>query len=60
MASRIAARAGEILVSETVRGLLSGKNFLFTDRGEFVPKGFEDAVRVYEVRWRPGVAAGDE
>jgi class 3 adenylate cyclase len=54
LASRIAAKAGagEILVPDTVRGLLSGKNFLFTDRGEFVPKGFEDAVRVYEVRWR--------
>jgi class 3 adenylate cyclase len=54
LASRIAARAGagEILVPDTVRGLLSGKNFLFSDRGEFVPKGFDDAVRLYEVRWR--------
>jgi class 3 adenylate cyclase len=54
LASRIAAKAGagEILVPDTVRGLLSGKQFLFTDRGEFVPKGFDDAVRVYEVRWR--------
>ncbi len=54
LASRIAAKAGagEILVPDTVRGLLSGKNFLFTDRGEFVPKGFDDAVRLYEVRWR--------
>ncbi len=54
LASRIAAKAGagEILVPDTVRGLLSGKNFLFTDRGEFVPKGFEDPVRLSEVRWR--------
>jgi class 3 adenylate cyclase len=54
LASRIAAKAGagEILVPETVRGLLSGKSFLFSDRGEFVPKGFDDAVRLYEVRWR--------
>ena len=37
---------------DTVRGLLSGKGFVFADRGEFVPKGFEDAVRLYEVRWR--------
>jgi len=53
LASRIAAKAGagEILVPDTVRGLLSGKQFLFTDRGEFVPKGFDDAVRLYEVRW---------
>ncbi len=54
LASRIKeqAGAGEILIPETVRGLLSGKQFLFSDRGEFVPKGFEDGVRLYEVRWR--------
>jgi class 3 adenylate cyclase len=55
LASRIAARAGsgEILISDTVRGLLSGKKFLLADRGEFLPKGFEDVVRLYEVRWAP-------
>ena len=54
LASRIAAKAegGEILVADTVRGLCSGKGFLFADRGEFVTKGFEEPVRVYEVRWR--------
>ena len=54
LASRIAARAegGEILVADTVRGLCSGKGFLFADRGEFVAKGFEEPVRVYEVRWQ--------
>jgi class 3 adenylate cyclase len=54
LASRIAARAegGEILVADTVRGLCSGKGFLFADRGEFTAKGFDDPVRVYEVRWR--------
>jgi class 3 adenylate cyclase/pimeloyl-ACP methyl ester carboxylesterase len=54
LASRIAARAdgGEILVADTVRGLCSGKGFLFSDRGEFVAKGFEEPVRVYEVSWR--------
>jgi class 3 adenylate cyclase len=54
LASRIANEAGpgEILVPHTVRGLLSGKNFRFTDRGEFVPKGFDEAVRLYEVRWK--------
>jgi class 3 adenylate cyclase/pimeloyl-ACP methyl ester carboxylesterase len=53
-ASRVAAKAegGEILVADTVRGLCSGKGFLFADRGEFVAKGFEDPVRLYEVRWR--------
>ena len=54
LASRIAARAGagEILVPDTVRGLLSGKGFVFGDRGEFVPKGFDEAVRLWDVRWR--------
>ncbi len=55
LASRIAAKAGagEILVPDTVRGLLSGKNFLFSDRGEFVPKGFDEGVRLWDVRWQP-------
>jgi class 3 adenylate cyclase/pimeloyl-ACP methyl ester carboxylesterase len=54
LASRIAAKAegGEILVADTVRGLCSGKGFLFADRGDFVAKGFEEPVRVYEVKWR--------
>jgi class 3 adenylate cyclase len=54
LASRICQRAGagEILVPETVRGLLTGKSFVFSDRGEFAAKGFDDAVRLYEVRWR--------
>src|SRR5205823_1524878 len=53
LASRIAAKAGtgEILVPDTVRGLLSGKGFMFSDRGAFVPKGFDDTVHLYEVRW---------
>jgi class 3 adenylate cyclase len=54
LASRIAAKAdgGEILVADTVRGLCSGKGFLFADRGEFLAKGFEEPVRISEVRWR--------
>jgi hypothetical protein len=28
------------------------EGFLFADRGEFVAKGFEEPVRVYEVSWR--------
>src|SRR6266542_4405075 len=54
LASRIAAKAdgGEILVADTVRGLCSGKGFLFADRGEFVAKGFEEPVRVWAVRPR--------
>ncbi len=54
LASRIAAKAdgGEILVADTVRGLCSGKGFLFADRGEFVAKGIEEPVRISEVSWR--------
>jgi class 3 adenylate cyclase/pimeloyl-ACP methyl ester carboxylesterase len=56
LASRIAAKAdgGEILVADTVRGLCSGKGFLFADRGDFVAKGFEEPVRISEVNWRNG------
>jgi class 3 adenylate cyclase len=55
MASRIAAKAdaGEILIPEPLRRLLTGKSYVYADRGETMLKGFEDAVRLYEVRWRP-------
>ena len=46
------AGAGEILIPEPVRHLLAGKPFAFADRGTFVPKGFDDAVRLFEVRWQ--------
>ena len=54
LASRIAAQAGagEILIPEPLRHLLSGKSYVYADRGETMLKGFEDAVRLYEVRWR--------
>jgi class 3 adenylate cyclase/pimeloyl-ACP methyl ester carboxylesterase len=54
LASRVAAKAngGEILIPEPVRHLLSGKAFTFSDRGEHAMKGFDDAVRLFEVRWR--------
>jgi hypothetical protein len=35
-----------------VRELAAGKGFLFADRGESALRGFEDPVRLYEVRWR--------
>jgi class 3 adenylate cyclase len=54
MAARIAAKAegGEILASDVVRQLVAGKGFLFSDRGDVVMRGFEDPVRLYDVRWR--------
>jgi class 3 adenylate cyclase len=54
LAARIAAKAegAEILASDVVRQLVAGKGFLFSDRGDVVLRGFEDPVRLYEVRWR--------
>jgi class 3 adenylate cyclase len=54
LAARVAAQAegGEILASLAVRELCAGKGFLFADRGEQTLRGFEDPVRLYEVRWR--------
>ena len=54
MASRIAgiAAGGEIVASNVVRELVAGKGFLFADRGNSAIRGFEDPVRLYEVRWR--------
>ena len=53
-AARITATAegGEILVSNVVRELAKGKDFLFADRGETTLKGFDEPVRLYELRWR--------
>jgi class 3 adenylate cyclase len=53
LAARIAAKAegGDILASDVVRQLVAGKGFLFSDQGETVLRGFEDPVRLYEVKW---------
>ncbi len=54
LASRVCAQAGagEILIPEPLRHLLSGKSYVYGDRGEVTLKGFDDAMRLYEVRWR--------
>jgi class 3 adenylate cyclase len=39
-------------VSNVVRELAKGRDFLFADRGEVTLKGFDEPVRLYEVRWR--------
>ncbi|OGO48435.1 MAG: hypothetical protein A2W34_08595 [Chloroflexi bacterium RBG_16_64_32] len=59
LAARICAHAepGQILVPIVVRELAAGKRFLFADQGEASLRGFEDPVRLYEVRWRE--ASGD-
>jgi class 3 adenylate cyclase/pimeloyl-ACP methyl ester carboxylesterase len=46
------AEPGQILVSNVVRELAAGKQFLFSDRGDVALRGFEDPVRLYEVSWQ--------
>ncbi|KKK80623.1 hypothetical protein LCGC14_2821630, partial [marine sediment metagenome] len=52
LAARVCAHAqpGQILASNVVRELAAGKSFLFADRGETALRGFEEPVRLYEVR----------
>ena len=54
LAARICEHAepDQILISNVARELAAGKGFLFGDVGEVVPKGFEEPVQLYEVRWR--------
>jgi class 3 adenylate cyclase len=54
LASRIASKAkgGEVLASLAVRELCAGKGFLFADLGDHELRGFEDPVRVFEVKWK--------
>jgi class 3 adenylate cyclase len=46
------AQPGQIVIPEGVRHLVAGKGFLFADQGVTSLKGFEDPVRLYEVRWQ--------
>ncbi len=54
LAARICANAeaGQILTPIVVRELAAGKQFMFADLGETELRGFEDPVRLYELRWR--------
>ena len=54
LAARVCARAeaGEILTTDVVRQLVAGKEFMFSDGGTAELRGFEDAVRIFQVRWR--------
>jgi len=48
-ASRVAASAhgGEIVVTDVVRQLVAGKDFLFADRGQTELRGFDEPVRTW-------------
>lgn len=55
IAARIAgeSEAGEVLVSDTVRGLArTSAGVSFEDRGEHELKGIDEPQRIYEVRWK--------
>jgi class 3 adenylate cyclase/tetratricopeptide (TPR) repeat protein len=59
-AARIAAKAkgGQILVSETVRGVMGrAKDVELVDRGRFRLKGFPERWRLFEVVWQEEAAA---
>lgn len=53
LAARIVdkARSGEILISEAVHGLTSGKKIPFEKHDEFEMKGFEHPITTYRVIW---------
>ena len=52
LAARVCGRAepGQVLAANVVRELAMGKGFLFADLGDVALRGFEDPVRLYEVR----------
>jgi class 3 adenylate cyclase len=52
-----AAESDQIVVSEVVRGLCSGKDIQFIARGTREMKGFKEPVPLYEVAWRPSGGA---
>jgi class 3 adenylate cyclase len=53
LAARLCTHAepGRILVDQVVLDQWQGKELTFSDLGEVTPKGFDHAVRVYEVNW---------
>ena len=46
------AESDQILVAPVIRDLCIGKEFSFADQGEFLPKGFDQPVRMYEAHWQ--------
>lgn len=54
LVSHIAAKAegGEFVVADTLRGFVQRQGVPLRQPRVFVAKGFEEPVRVHEVRWR--------
>ncbi len=59
LAARIVdkAQADQIFVSETVKGICTGKGVSFKSAGGYAMKGFDGDVNLYEVMWQSGNAA---
>ena len=53
LAARLCAHAepAKILIDQVVLDQWSGRRLPFSDLGEVTPKGFDHAIRVYEVQW---------
>jgi class 3 adenylate cyclase len=60
LAARVCSHAqpGQILAANVVRELAAGKGVMFSDRGDVTLRGFEEPVRLYEVRWQADSDAG--
>jgi class 3 adenylate cyclase len=54
IASRILAKCkgGQILVSDITKKLVAGSKFSFLEKEQFVPKGFDESISLYEVVWK--------
>jgi len=46
------AQPGQIIASDVVRQLAAGKDFFFADLGETELRGFEDPIKLWELRWQ--------
>ncbi|MEQ8227102.1 MAG: adenylate/guanylate cyclase domain-containing protein [Rhodospirillales bacterium] len=59
LAARIVdkAQADQVFVSETVKGICTGKGVSFKSAGGYAMKGFDGDVQLYEVMWQSGNAA---
>jgi class 3 adenylate cyclase len=54
LAARICdhAKPEQILVTRVIQDLCIGKKLPFSDQGEILLRGFDERVRLYEVRWQ--------